>query len=154
MSCLFKSLLILWPAMGADSQRSGDYQRFVDISVYLSGFDSAELLSTGMAQKYFEVVLLNNDPDDVRIFFDAVDGVLALPAREIEREIRRRLMSVDAHRALARNIIILWYTGNWSGLPVSPEAYKHGLMWEAAETHPSGAKQPGYGSWALPPITH
>lgn len=139
--------------MRTPTQRSVDYRRFIDLSVYLCGFDSAALLGTSMAQKYFEVVLLNSDPDEVRLFFDAVADVLALPACEIEREISVTLMSVNAYRALARNIIILWYTGNWNGTPVSPEAYKQGLMWQAAETHPSGAKQPGYGSWASRPIT-
>ena len=35
---------------------------------------------------------------------------------------------------------------------IDAPSYVQGLMWEAAETHPPGAKQPGYGSWAEPPI--
>ena len=141
--------------MDLNTRRAIDYRRFVDISVYLCGFDSAELQGTGMAQKYFEVILLNSDPDDVRPFFDAVGRVLsyAPSLARIEAEIAANLMSVDAYRALARNIIVLWYTGNWNGIPVSAEAYKQGLMWIAAETHPSGAKQPGYGSWASLPVS-
>lgn len=138
--------------MNAGQRREADYRRFVDASVHLCGFDRAELMGTGMAPKYFEVVLMNSDPDDVRLFFDAVAQVLTLPSPKIEAAIAAKLMSVDAYRALARNIIMLWYTGNWNGIPVSSEAYKQGLMWAAAETHPSGAKQPGYGSWASPPI--
>ncbi|WP_405896184.1 hypothetical protein OG242_00270 [Streptomyces sp. NBC_00727] len=34
---------------------------------------------------------------------------------------------------------------------VSPEAYTEGLLWRAIGAHPSGAKAPGYGSWANPP---
>ncbi|MFF5336062.1 hypothetical protein [Streptomyces sp. NPDC013181] len=34
---------------------------------------------------------------------------------------------------------------------VSPDAYTEGLLWRAIGAHPSGAKAPGYGSWALPP---
>jgi hypothetical protein len=26
-----------------------------------------------------------------------------------------------------------------------------GLVWDAIGSHPQGAKQPGYASWALPP---
>lgn len=34
---------------------------------------------------------------------------------------------------------------------VSPDAYTEGLLWRAIGAHPSGAKAPGYGSWASPP---
>ncbi len=70
---------------------------------------------------------------------------------------------------LARNLIVLWYLGQWNQLPadwrdawganamdqtciISPEAYVQGLVWPAIHTHPPGAKMPGYGSWALPPV--
>ena len=36
---------------------------------------------------------------------------------------------------------------------VSPQSYTEGLVWKAIHTHPPAAKQPGYGSWALPPVT-
>ena len=35
---------------------------------------------------------------------------------------------------------------------VSPAAYTEGLLWRAIGAHPSGAKAPGYGSWAVPPV--
>jgi hypothetical protein len=35
---------------------------------------------------------------------------------------------------------------------VSPDAYTEGLLWRAIGAHPSGAKAPGYGSWANPPV--
>ncbi|MFF4172365.1 hypothetical protein [Streptomyces sp. NPDC001744] len=35
---------------------------------------------------------------------------------------------------------------------VSPDAYTEGLLWRAIGAHPSGAKAPGYGSWAQPPV--
>ncbi|MGQ4488536.1 hypothetical protein ACN6LM_006004 [Streptomyces sp. SAS_281] len=34
---------------------------------------------------------------------------------------------------------------------VSPDAYTEGLLWRAIGAHPSGARAPGYGSWATPP---
>jgi hypothetical protein len=69
---------------------------------------------------------------------------------------------------MARNIIKMWYTGNWAQLPqawrnqhgagardvdhvISSQAYQEGLVWRAIGTHPQGAKQPGFGTWALPP---
>lgn len=35
---------------------------------------------------------------------------------------------------------------------VSPAAYTEGLLWRAVGAHPAGAKAPGYGSWAEPPV--
>ncbi len=35
---------------------------------------------------------------------------------------------------------------------VSPDAYTEGLLWPAIGAHPTGAKAPGYGSWANPPV--
>jgi hypothetical protein len=35
---------------------------------------------------------------------------------------------------------------------VSPTAYTEGLLWQAIGAHPAGAKAPGYGSWAEPPV--
>ena len=35
---------------------------------------------------------------------------------------------------------------------VSTQSYTEGLVWKAIHTHPPAAKQPGYGSWALPPV--
>jgi hypothetical protein len=35
---------------------------------------------------------------------------------------------------------------------VSPAAYTEGLLWRAIGAHPAGAKAPGYGSWAQPPV--
>jgi hypothetical protein len=75
---------------------------------------------------------------------------------------------------VARNIIRLWYVAIWYELPkrwkerfggidgempefdetyvVSPAAYTEGLLWRAIGAHPAGAKAPGYGEWAEPPI--
>jgi hypothetical protein len=35
---------------------------------------------------------------------------------------------------------------------VCPAAYTEGLLWRAIGAHPAGAKAPGYGSWAAPPV--
>lgn len=82
---------------------------------------------------------------------------------------------------LAQRIIMMWYTGNWTTMnglkkekkenekegrdpntrnefgrtaAVSAEAYKNGLIWTVAKTHPAGAKQPGYESWSIKPLQH
>ena len=77
---------------------------------------------------------------------------------------------------VARTLIQLWYNGTWSPLSVgwytanaaripnppdlanlgstyvvSAQSYIESLVWTAANTHPMGAKQPGFGTWAEPP---
>jgi hypothetical protein len=71
---------------------------------------------------------------------------------------------------VARNVIVLWYLGQWNALPnewrnrngaspldvprvISADAYAAGLVWTAIGAHPMGAKPPGFGSWANPPAT-
>jgi hypothetical protein len=82
--------------------------------------------------------------------------------------VKEQLFEDPDYGPIARNLTALWYTGQWSQLPaewrnaqgawandttyvVSPSAYVEGLVWKAMGTHPKAAKQPGYGSWALPP---
>jgi hypothetical protein len=37
-----------------------------------------------------------------------------------------------------------------AGVP-SAGAFREGLVWPAIGAHPTGAKAPGFGSWATPP---
>jgi hypothetical protein len=74
------------------------------------------------------------------------------------------LFPLSCYGGLAQYIIFMWYTGQWEPTVtaqdvnleqvrnISPEAYVQGLVWAAADTHPPGAKQPGYASWAAPPV--
>jgi len=128
---------------------------FLQISVWLTGFDEAELQGTGMLETYYETVISKNTASDVRYFFDEVAKILAAGKNheaQIEKSIASNLMPISAYSNLAQNIITMWYTGNWGSGVISGQAYVQGLVWDAAETHPPGAKQPGYGSWSMPPL--
>jgi hypothetical protein len=69
---------------------------------------------------------------------------------------------------VARNIALLWYCGTWTALPdswrsrngaaaadtthvVSAAAYQAGLQWSVVWAHPAGARQQGFGAWAIEP---
>jgi hypothetical protein len=69
---------------------------------------------------------------------------------------------------IARNVIVLWYLGQWDQMPrhwrdrqgaspadvagvPSAAAFRAGLVWRAIGAHPTGANPPGFGSWATPP---
>jgi hypothetical protein len=128
---------------------------FLTISTHLTGFNEAELHGTGMLDAYYATIVKNNAPSDLRYFFEQVAVILEISKKDEKRlheAIALDLMPLSAYSGLAQNIITLWYTGNWANTPVSAQAYQQGLVWDAAEAHPPGAKQPGFGSWSLPPL--
>lgn len=136
---------------------------FLAISARLTGFEVIELEGTGMTQTYFDTLSNNTAPDVLALFFEETAAILALQDDDaIDAAIRSRLMPDSSYDATAKVVILMWYTGEWySGIgesagvnstQIDGPSYVQGLMWEAAETHPPGAKQPGYGSWAEPPI--
>ncbi len=138
---------------------------FLAISSWLTGFEAVELQGTGMVDTYFQTVIEKNDPSDVAYFFAEADAILREGAGDESATvtwIRARLVPDSCYNSLAKNIILMWYTGEWTtqtddpgtmtSTQINGASYVQGLMWSAAETHPPGAKQPGYGSWAETPI--
>lgn len=146
---------------------------FLTLSRTLTGFSVPELWGTGMVKEYYKVVSsiigdemfgellsrwqythIRGEGDDT-ILDDLVTAQILKDAR---------------FGPLARNLAALWYLGTWTQLPaewrnvygawandvnfvVSSKSYTEGLVWKAIHSHPKAAKQPGYGSWALPPET-
>ena len=113
-------------------------ERFLDASAQLTGFGRVALLGTGQADEYLRT--LDEATGGADAFLAACDaqgaeGVLADPE----------------HGPVARSLIALWYCGSWEGRVVSMESYLAGLQWVVAQAHPVGARQQGYGAWALPP---
>ncbi len=140
---------------------------FLSISARLTGFDAVELQGTGMVETYYDTVIAKSDATTLDLFFAEVAAILHEAGGDGDRLdalIGSRLMPLSSYDGLARNIIVMWYNSQWypdtinSTVPIaaqtmiSGEAYVQGLVWTAAETHPPGAKQPGYGSWAAKPI--
>lgn len=136
---------------------------FLAISARLTGFEVVELEGTGMTQTYFDTLSKKTAAAVLDLFFEEAATILALQDEQaIDAAIRSRLMPDSSYQATAKVIILMWYTGMWytgigtsSGVAstqIDGPSYVQGLMWEAAEAHPPGAKQPGYGSWAEPPI--
>jgi hypothetical protein len=136
---------------------------FLQLSVTLTGFDDYELLGTGLLETYYEEVL--------RIIGAREAGALLGAAQRIpdgdETAFRTQILNDCRFGPVARSILTMWYLGAWAQLPrewrnsygatnedtdhvVSAAAYREGLVWPAAGTHPMGAKQQGFGSWAKP----
>ena len=129
---------------------------FLALSAELTGFTRVELLGTGMADTYLRTL------DEV-LPPGMLEELLARDGRSVED-----LLADPALGPVARNLILLWYCGTWSPLPdewraahgaseldvrrvVTPDAYVAGLQWVAAGAHPVGARQQGFGAWAMPP---
>ena len=127
-------------------------QTFLNISVSLTGFNEAELLGTGMLATYYNTIVESISASDFDLFLSAAASILNASEKRVNKEISLNLMPDSSYNGLAKKIITMWYTGNWGDAVISPESYVQGLIWKAAQTHPPGAKQPGYGSWANPPI--
>jgi hypothetical protein len=144
---------------------------FVSLSVTLTGFDAAELHSTAMVQTYYTLI--------PSIIGDRLFGELLTRWRdtyirgdgdepELLELVKTQILDDPSYGPLARNLGALWYLGMWNQLPaawrnvhgawandvtfvVSTQSYTEALVWKAIHTHPPAAKQPGFGSWALPP---
>lgn len=145
-------------------------QQFLVASTALTGFSAIELARTGMADTYWNTL--------VGIVGEAVSGdflssmgqafAKAKDDTQLPAAIERLVMRDAKSGPLARNVISMWYLGQWNALPrewsdayggsfsdstqvVSAQAYVESLVWPAFGAHPQGAKPTGWGSWAEPP---
>jgi hypothetical protein len=131
-------------------------ERVVELSAALTGFRAVDLWGTGQAQPHLDLVLAvcGEDLGARLLAADPGDTVTMLADRDLG--------------PLARNVIVLWYLGQWDQMPrgwrdrhgASPAdvaqiptaaAFRAGLVWPAIGTHAASANPPGFGSWATPP---
>ena len=124
---------------------------FLATSVVLTGFERFDLLGTGLLQQYFDYVSTHADSSTL---LKLLQGVTAAAGSE---SAVNEILADPEMGLLARQIIKLWYTGQWfpsataTDNPIlSPSSYEQGLVWNAIEAHPPGAKQQGFGAWSEP----
>jgi len=141
-------------------------ERFVALSALLTGFNQVQLWGSGIAGEHLQVLdeILSADVVD-----DLIEVFQRLPAEDgRENAVAAIILGDPRLGPVARNLIILWYSGVWTQLPpawreafgaspldttrvTSGAAYQSGLQWAVAGAHPPGAKHQGFGSWALEP---
>lgn len=154
---------------------------FYRISAILTGFNEAKLRGTGVGETYYDVLTtLIPSPilTQLQDTFDTVEVThlqTTAPQHEnFDTLFRSQVLASDKYGPIARNIAKMWYTSIWYPLPaawtkqfgspsqspekyqdvefiISDEAYKQGLAWDAVFSHPMGAKQPGWATWAFTP---
>lgn len=154
----------------ADAQ-DPTFDAFLAVSAVLTGYSRAELHATGCAADYWEQFRRVVPAPLLDAFLAPGPGLeagLAADAAGSERQVRDSYLSSESLGPPARALIQLWYLGQWVPLPqewrrawgasrfdvariVSTRAYKEGLVWNAIGAHPMGAKQQGFGAWALEP---
>ena len=141
---------------------------FVALSAALTGYTSAELHATGMAGTYLaHVTAIVGEAFAARLW-EVGHDVVHRAGRELDTEIGLRLLDDPDFGPVARNLIMLWYTGQWVQLPrdwrqrhganpndvdaiLSSDSYTEGLVWNAIDAHPQGAKAPGFATWVSAP---
>ena len=145
-------------------------EQFLLLSVDLTGFEQVDLLGTGMAEVYYQQVVTVIGEKIAAELWAVTRTLQGLSGDELQTAIRREIMASAKFGPVARNIIQLWYWGAWIELPndwrsrygvnqadvtnfVGTAGYQEGLIWQVMNTHPQGAKQPGFGSWGLLPHT-
>ncbi|OEK07793.1 hypothetical protein A8C32_14995 [Flavivirga aquatica] len=140
---------------------------FLDLSVVLTDFSSYELQGTGQLEAYYSTII---DVIGESNMVEVLDAFTLAKTNangnetELEKQIRIQLLSNDKLGPITRNIIKMWFIGNWYQLPniwretygayekdetfvVSAIAYTEGLLWPTIGSHPPGAKAPGYATW-------
>jgi hypothetical protein len=140
---------------------------FLALSAALTGFSVAQLHGTGMGPTYLgELSAVVGD--DLTVSLTRA-GTLALRwPDDVDDQLRLRVLDDPDLGPLARNLVVLWYTGGWVQLPadwrerngassldgdrlLSSQSWTEALMWPAIGAHPTGAKPPGFASWVGPP---
>ena len=135
---------------------AGPLERFLALSAALTGFRAVELRATGVAREHLDLVL--------SVAGEELGARLLAAGQE---DVQAVLADPDLG-PLARNLIVLWYLGQWDQMPrewrarhgaapadepgvPSAAAFRAGLVWPAIGSHPTSARPPGFGSWAEPP---
>ena len=147
------------------------FDEFLALSAVLTGYSRFRLLGTGQADLYLTTVRDVVGEPTVKELLQAFGRVHKAGAGDeaaLEAALRAEILSDEKLGPIARNIIKLWFVGTWYQLPAdwreahgahlkdvtfvaSPAAYTEGLLWPTIDANPSGAKGPGYGTWAFPP---
>jgi hypothetical protein len=151
------------------SQPTDRFDAFLSVSVALTGFELFDLHATGVAALYWTT--LNEEVGDVLVLELLERFAAATSAQDQQRRLNEIMADTERLGPVAKNIVSMWYLGNWLKLPdcwwrrhrphspaalnvtrvISAEAYVGGLVWKAMKVNPMGAYGPGFGSWARPP---
>ncbi len=138
---------------------------FLGLSELLTGFGRVQLLGTGMTGDYLAAL---DEILPTGVLDELLTAYEGLPAEGDREAAAAAILDDPKLGPVARNVILLWYSGAWTALPdqwrqaygaspkdtthvLSADSYQAGLQWVAAGAHPAGSQQQGFGAWALAP---
>ncbi|WP_010181941.1 hypothetical protein [Aquimarina agarilytica] len=144
---------------------------FLEMSTVLTAFSEYELKGTGQLEAYFNTVVEivgQGIMDELLNAFAEVKKIANNNEAILNKQLRFQLLSNDKLGPITRNIIKMWFIGSWYQLPnawrenygesqkditfvVSANSFIEGLLWPSIDSHPPGAKAPGYGTWTNKP---
>lgn len=144
---------------------SEQLESFVALSALLTGFSKVQLRGSGVAEQHLGVL---NEVLATDVVTDLLGAFDRLPEDGRESAMAATILGDARLGPVARNVILLWYSGVWTQLPAawreafgaspldttratSGDAYRSGLQWVVAGAHAPGANHQGFGSWALEP---
>ena len=147
------------------------FDQFLDLSVFLTGFNRYDLEGTGQPRRHYDVVRGAVGEPVLGQLLDAYTALLqeyGEKPKKLEKKFHESVYEDDKLGPVCQSIVVLWYLGQWKPMPcswqaqygwnqmdvdrfVSAEAYREGLVWKAIHAHPMSAKAPGFGTWAFPP---
>jgi hypothetical protein len=160
------------------AKKKDGLDEFLNCSALVTGFGRLDLLGTGMAETYYRTLtgtIGESICDELWAAIGKLQRKFGGDPERLEEAITKELVIGNPKQGpvklgpVIKAIVQMWYLGQWAQMPpawraaygtnpndfnriVSAEAYTEGLIWRAAGTHPQGARQPGYGSWAQPPV--
>ncbi|MBL4704595.1 MAG: hypothetical protein JKY54_08745 [Flavobacteriales bacterium] len=145
---------------------------FRKMSAVFTGFSQADLQGTGLNELLFNTIQKTLATGILNELLELFDDLCHKHEQQsaFKDEVRKQIFESEKYGPLARNIIQVWYTGTWYQMAddwikyygstnnvdfiVSAESYVNGLVWPAIGSHPMGAKQEGFGTWAFKPPSY
>jgi hypothetical protein len=153
---------------------------FYQLSVVLTDYNQVQLQSTGVGEEYCQTLTQWVRQDVLEDLYNCFNALPTdAKGKVCDKALRSELLASAKLGPVARNIIKMWYLSIWYQLGsewnfdygiaaysspvigvesaqsqdyiISSNAYIQGLVWPALGSHPMGAKQPGYGTWAQDP---
>jgi len=145
-------------------------ETFRKMSATLTGFSEADIQGTGLTDAYAEAIQHNLTEAlyvELLTLFTTIEAETKTP-EALNQQLRHQVFASPKFGPMARNIMMLWYTGTWSSMPtdwvttygpigsnqsciISSQSYLNGLVWDAVGAHPMGGKQEGFASWSFDP---
>lgn len=150
-------------AAAAGDANARERNAFLALSAELTGFDRFDLEATGCVEEYLEVWRRNVPPEVHETLgrtWAKIEAEAGGDAQQTEARVRNEIFVPANLAGPAKSLVQMWLLGVWvnpqnsyDATTISANAYRQGLVWAVAGTHPQGAKQPGFGTWADPPAS-